>query len=452
MKTIAAISTALGNGGIGIVRMSGEDCFKILNKIFKPKSNSDIKPYTIKYGHIYEDNNIIDEVLVSYFVKPKSYTTENMCEINSHGSNVVLNKILQLCLKNGAVLAEPGEFTKKAFLNGRIDLSQAESVIDIINSKSEKERQASVNQLEGFLSKEIKKIKKDILSILTDIEASIDYPEYDIEEVTNNKAISVLNNVKDSLSKLEQTFENGKIIKNGIKTAIIGTPNVGKSSLLNAILKEDRAIVSQYEGTTRDSIEEDISVNGVPLRIVDTAGIRNTDNEIEKIGIKKSKNIADSADLIIAIFDASRKLSKDDYDIIDIIKDRKAIILINKKDIYDKKIEREKLEELNKPIIDISALNKDGINELYDEITKLFKLNEININNEVIITNIRHLDLIRRAKENVENAINTINSNMPIDIISINIKDIIDCLNSITGESTSEDIINDIFSKFCLGK
>ena len=452
MKTIAAISTALGNGGIGIVRMSGEDCFKILNKIFKPKSNSDIKPYTIKYGHIYEDNNIIDEVLVSYFVKPKSYTTENMCEINSHGSNVVLNKILQLCLKNGAVLAEPGEFTKKAFLNGRIDLSQAESVIDIINSKSEKERQASVNQLEGFLSKEIKKIKKDILSILTDIEASIDYPEYDIEEVTNNKAISVLNNVKDSLSKLEQTFENGKIIKNGIKTAIIGTPNVGKSSLLNAILKEDRAIVSQYEGTTRDSIEEDISVNGVPLRIVDTAGIRNTDNEIEKIGIKKSKNIADSADLIIAIFDASRKLSKDDYDIIDIIKDRKAIILINKKDIYDKKIERDKLEELNKPIIDISALNKDGINELYEEITKLFKLNEININNEVIITNIRHLDLIRRAKENVENAINTINSNMPIDIISINIKDIIDCLNSITGESTSEDIINDIFSKFCLGK
>ena len=452
MKTIAAISTALGNGGIGIVRMSGEDCFKILDKIFKPKSNSDIKPYTIKYGHIYEDNNIIDEVLVSYFVKPKSYTTENMCEINSHGSNVVLNKILQLCLKNGAVLAEPGEFTKKAFLNGRIDLSQAESVIDIINSKSEKERQASVNQLEGFLSKEIKKIKKDILSILTDIEASIDYPEYDIEEVTNNKAISVLNNVKDSLSKLEQTFENGKIIKNGIKTAIIGTPNVGKSSLLNAILKEDRAIVSQYEGTTRDSIEEDISVNGVPLRIVDTAGIRNTDNEIEKIGIKKSKNIADSADLIIAIFDASRKLSKDDYDIIDIIKDRKAIILINKKDIYDKKIERDKLEELNKPIIDISALNKDGINELYNEITKLFKLNEININNEVIITNIRHLDLIRRAKENVENAINTINSNMPIDIISINIKDIIDCLNSITGENTSEDIINDIFSKFCLGK
>ena len=452
MKTIAAISTALGNGGIGIVRMSGEDCFKILDKIFKPKSNSDIKPYTIKYGHIYEDNNIIDEVLVSYFIKPKSYTTENMCEINSHGSNVVLNKILQLCLKNGAVLAEPGEFTKKAFLNGRIDLSQAESVIDIINSKSEKERQASVNQLEGFLSKEIKKIKKDILSILTDIEASIDYPEYDIEEVTNNKAISVLNNVKDSLSKLEQTFENGKIIKNGIKTAIIGTPNVGKSSLLNAILKEDRAIVSQYEGTTRDSIEEDISVNGVPLRIVDTAGIRNTDNEIEKIGIKKSKNIADSADLIIAIFDASRTLSKDDYDIIDIIKDRKAIILINKKDIYDKKIERDKLEELNKPIIDISALNKDGINELYDEITKLFKLNEININNEVIITNIRHLDLIRRAKENVEIAINTINSNMPIDIISINIKDIIDCLNSITGESTSEDIINDIFSKFCLGK
>ena len=452
MKTIAAISTALGNGGIGIVRMSGDDCFEILNKIFKPKNSSEIKPYSIKYGHIYEGDNIIDEVLVSYFLKPKSYTTENMCEINSHGSNIVLNKILQLCLKNGAILAEPGEFTKKAFLNGRIDLSQAESVIDIINSKSEKERQASVNQLEGFLSKEIKNIKKDILSILTDIEASIDYPEYDIEEVTNSKAISVLNSVKDSLSKLEETFENGKIIKNGIKTAIIGTPNVGKSSLLNAILKEDRAIVSQYEGTTRDSIEEDISVDGVPLRIVDTAGIRNTDNEIEKIGIEKSRNIADGADLIVAIFDASRKLSKDDYDIIDIIKDRKAIILINKRDIEDKKIEKNKLQELNKPIIEISALNREGINDLYKEITNLFKLNEININNEVIITNIRHLDLIRRAKENAINAINTINANMPIDIISINIKDIIDCLNSITGESTSEDIINDIFSKFCLGK
>ena len=452
MKTIAAISTALGNGGIGIVRMSGEDCFEILNKIFKPKNSSEIKPYSIKYGHIYEGDNIIDEVLVSYFIKPKSYTAENMCEINSHGSNIVLNKILQLCLKNGAVLAEPGEFTKKAFLNGRIDLSQAESVIDIINSKSEKERQASVNQLEGFLSKEIKRIKNDILTILTDIEASIDYPEYDIEEVTNNKARFVLNNVKDSLCRLEESFENGKIIKNGIKTAIIGTPNVGKSSLLNAILKEDRAIVSKYEGTTRDSIEEDISVNGVPIRIVDTAGIRNTDNEIEKIGIKKSKNIADSADLIIAIFDASRKLSKDDYDIINIIKDKKAIILINKKDIKEKKIEKDKLKELNKPIVEISALNKEGINDLYTEITNLFKLNEININNEIVITNIRHLDLIRRAKENAINAINTIDANMPIDIISINIKVIIDCLNSITGENTSEDIINDIFSKFCLGK
>ena len=254
--------------------------------------------------------------------------------------------------------------------------------------------------------------------------------------------------LKDKLESFQAKGQTGR----QLRVMIVGIPNVGKSSLLNAILKEDRAIVSQYEGTTRDSIEEDISVDGVPLRIVDTAGIRNTDNEIEKIGIKKSRNIADCADLIIAIFDASRKLSKDDYDIIDIIKDRKAIILINKRDIENKKIEKNKLQELNKPIIEISALNREGINDLYKEITNLFKLNEININNEVIITNIRHLDLIRRAKENVINAINTINSNMPIDIISINIKDIIDCLNSITGESTSEDIINDIFSKFCLGK
>lgn len=452
MKTIAAISTATGNGGIGIVRLSGENAFSILEKVFVPKNSSTIKPYTIKYGHIVDKGEIIDEVLVSYFVAPKSYTTEDMCEINSHGSFVVLNRILNLCLKNGATLAEPGEFTKRAFLNGRIDLSQAESVMDIIHAKSEKERQAAVNQLDGYLSNEIHQIKKKVLDLLSDIEATIDYPEYDIEEVTNQKALKALDTIEQSLNQLEQSFQNGKLIKNGIKTAIIGKPNVGKSSLLNMILKEDRAIVSQYEGTTRDSIEEDISVNGIPIRIIDTAGIRHADDEIEKIGIEKAKEIADSADLIIALFDYARPLSNEDKEIIQLIRNKKAILVCNKADKKNQKFQKEILEELQKPMIDMSIIEKKGIHELYDQITKMFRLNDINVNDEVVITNIRHVNLIREAEKNLKEARKTIQNNMPIDIISINIKEIIEALNAITGENATEDIIQDIFRKFCLGK
>lgn len=455
MSTIAAISTSPGIGGIGIVRMSGEECFEILNKIFKPKTNSDIKAYTMKYGNIInpKTNEIIDEVLVSYFISPKSYTTENMCEINSHGSQVVMKKILELCLENGANLAEPGEFTKKAFLNGRIDLSQAEAVIDLINSKTEKEAESSIKQLEGFLSKEILKIKKDILDLLTEIEVSIDYPEYDdIEEVTNNKAIEKLNNIKNALENLENSYKNGKIIREGIKTAIIGTPNAGKSSLLNAILKEDRAIVTEYEGTTRDTIEEYISVYGIPLKIIDTAGIRNAKDEVEKIGIEKSREIANSSDLIIAIFDSSKKLSSEDLEILELVKDKNTIIVINKIDLGKIEIELDKIKNINKPIIKISAKNKEGIENLYEQIKDLFSLNDINIGDENIITNVRHLELIKRARQSALNAIDTINNQLPIDIISINIKDIIEALNTITGENATEDLINDIFSKFCLGK
>lgn len=288
MSTIAAISTAPGIGGIGIVRMSGEDCFKILEKIFKaknPEKIEEIKGYTIKYGNIIDPktNKNIDEVLVSYFKKPKSYTTENMCEISSHGGIVVVRKILEVCLKNGAKLAEPGEFTKLAFLNGRIDLSQVESIIDIINAKTEKELKASMDQLEGNLSKSIGKIKKQVVDLLVDIEASIDYPEYDVEEVTEEKAKNKLEEIKKELENLYNTFENGKIVKEGIKVAIIGRPNSGKSSLLNSILNEDRAIVTEIEGTTRDTIEEFVSIKGIPFKMIDTAGIRDADNEVEKI-------------------------------------------------------------------------------------------------------------------------------------------------------------------------
>lgn len=288
MSTIAAISTAPGIGGIGIVRMSGKDCFKILDKIFKaknPEKIENIKGYSIKYGNIIdpETNKNVDEVLVSYFKNPKSYTTEDMCEINSHGGIIVVRKILELCLKNGARLAEAGEFTKLAFLNGRIDLSQVESIIDIINAKTEKELKASMNQLEGNLSKKLKKIKEKILDLLVDIEASIDYPEYDVEEVTEEKAKKSLEQIENDINELYKSFENGKIIKEGIKIAIIGRPNSGKSSLLNSMLNEDRAIVTEIEGTTRDTIEEFVSIKGIPFKIIDTAGIREADNEVEKI-------------------------------------------------------------------------------------------------------------------------------------------------------------------------
>ena len=453
MSTIVAISTAPGIGGIGIIRMSGKNCFDILDKIFIPKQKEkNIKGYNIKYGNIVENEKNIDEVLVSYFVGPKSYTTENMCEINSHGGNIVMKKILELCLKNGAQMAEPGEFTKRAFLNGRIDLTQAESVIDIINSKTEKEAQSSINQLEGFLSNKIKEIKQDILSIMVDIEASIDYPEYDIEEVTNKKALESLNNIKIKLIELSNSFENGKILKNGIKTAIIGSPNAGKSSLLNAVLKEDRAIVTEYAGTTRDTIEEFISINGIPLKIIDTAGIRQTDDAVEQIGIKKSRKIAEDSELIIAIFDVSKKLEEEDKEILKLIKEKKAIIILNKIDLVENVQIQEEIKQSGKDIIMISALKKQGINELYSKISKMYQINELNLENDTIITNSRHKNLIDQALLNLNKSIESINNNMPIDICAINIKEILETLGKITGESVSEDIIKEIFSKFCLGK
>ncbi len=436
--------------------MSGEKCFEILDKIFEPKNKEPIekiKGYTIKYGNIVEKGKIIDEVLVSYFKAPKSYTTENMCEINSHGGNIIVKKILELCLNNGAELAEAGEFTKRAFLNGRIDLLQAESVIDIINAKSEREAKTGIQQLEGFLSNEIGKIKKDIMDVMINIEVAIDYPEYDIDDVTINQINDMLNVVENKLQKLEKSFDNGKIIKEGIKTAIIGKPNAGKSSLLNAILKEDRAIVTEYEGTTRDTIEEFVNINGIPLKLVDTAGIREAEDAVEKIGIIKSREVAQDADLVIAIFDASKSLGKEDLEILELIKNKKAIILLNKIDLDSKIDENEiNIKAANSKVIKISALNKVGIDQLYDEITKMFNLSEINLDQEVVITNIRHKNLIDKAIQSTKKAKQTVKDKMPLDIIAIFIKDILEDLGNITGEVVTEDIINEIFSKFCLGK
>ena len=437
--------------------MSGDNCFDILNKIFNPKNKQnieEIKGYTIKYGYIVDnENNIIDEVLVSYFKAPKSYTTENMCEINTHGGIIILRKILELCLKNGAELAEPGEFTKRAFLNGRIDLLQAESVVDIINAKSDKEAKASINQLEGNLSKKIKEIKQKILDVMVNVEVAIDYPEYDVEDATNEQMQNMLNEVKSDLLKLEKSFDNGKMIKKGIKTAIIGKPNAGKSSLLNAILDEERAIVTDIEGTTRDTIEEFVTINGIPLNLIDTAGIRNTENEVEKIGVVKSKKIAEEADLIIAILDSSKDLTNEDKEILEIIKNKKVIIVLNKNDLETKIDENNNLlKEVTNYIVKISALKKEGIEDLYNKISEMFNLNEINVDNEIVITNLRHKNLISKAIENVNKAKETLENSMPSDIIAIFIKDILESLGEITGEEVTENIINEIFSKFCLGK
>jgi len=453
-KTIAAISTAPGIGGIGIVRMSGENCFEILNKIFKPKNPykiEEISGYTIKYGFIVDNEEIIDEVLVSYFKAPKSYTAENMCEINSHGGIVVMNKILDLCIKNGADMAEPGEFTKRAFLNGRVDLSQAEAVIDLINAKTDKEAKISVEQLEGSLSEKIEKIRKMMISVMADIEATIDYPEYDLEEVTNGQIMKILDQVDNMLDELEKSFKNGKILREGISTAIIGRPNAGKSSLLNVILNEERAIVTDIEGTTRDTIEEYISIEGVPLKIIDTAGIRNSADEVEKIGVNKAIEIAKNSDIVIAIFDSSKELNEEDEKILDLVKDKNSIILLNKIDLKQV-VSKKDFEKYGKPIVEISTKTRTGVEKLYKEISNQFKLNEIANDGETIVTNVRHKNIILNARKNVTMARETIKNNMPIDIISTNLKEVLEELGKITGETVTEDVINEIFSKFCLGK
>ncbi len=449
METIAAISTPIGSGGIGIIRISGDKAIEIINKVFVPFKKGEFKPFAMRLGNIInEDKDVIDQVLVSYFKAPKSYTGEDVCEINCHGGNVSIQRILEIVLQNGAVLATGGEFTKRAFLNGKLDLTQAEAVADIINSKSERENKNSLKQLQGRLGEEIKSIKDEIINLLSDIEANIDYPEYeDIEDVRRERINKTILTQIAKLKTLEDTFENGKILKDGILTTIIGKPNVGKSSLLNILVKEERAIVTDIPGTTRDTIEECINLKGITLRIVDTAGIRKTDDLVENIGVEKSKKMISEAELILFIIDASEKITEEELELYDTIKTKPHIIIKNKIDLED--VNKNTFDEQT---IDISAKKYTGIDRLEDRIIEIFNLQKLENENDMIVTNIRHKDLIKKAIERLEKTMQDVSIGIPVDMVSINIQDAIASLAEITGESVNESVLNKIFEKFCVGK
>ena len=453
--TIAAISTAIGEGGIAIIRISGEKAKEIANNIFEAKNKKpilDMKSYTMKYGYIIDENkNHIDEVIISYMKGPRSFTAEDTIEINCHGGVVATNKVLETVIRQGARLAEPGEFTKRAFLNGRIDLSQAEAVIDIITSKTELSMKSALMQSEGVISKEIRALRDKIISIIAHIEATVDYPEDDLEEVTADEAIKDLQNINEEIKRLIDTSEEGKILREGLSTVIVGKPNVGKSSLLNALTKENRAIVTDVPGTTRDVIEEYISVAGVPIKVIDTAGIRETEDIVEKIGVEKSREKISDADLVILMLDSNSGLSEEDKEIINHVRDKKYMVLLNKSDL-DNNLTEEDLNFLEcDNVFKISAKTGSGIDVVKSKIRDLFFKGEITTNN-VIVTNTRHKEALFRAYDSINSAIEALKNTFAIDLASIDIRNAWTFLGEITGDSLEENIIDKIFKDFCLGK
>lgn len=454
--TIAAVATSIGDSGISIIRVSGENALKIVSRIFKGKINKsidDIKTYTMRYGYIvdFKNGDILDEVIVSFMKAPKSYTAEDVVEINCHGGIMSVNKVLNEVVKSGARIAEPGEFTKRAFLNGRIDLSQAEAVIDIIRSKTELGMKSALMQAEGRISKEINIIRNKLLEIIAHIEATVDFPEDDLEEITNEKVQVELKDIISRISYLIETANEGKILREGLNTVIVGKPNVGKSSLLNALLMESRAIVTEVPGTTRDIIEEYINIDGIPVKIIDTAGIRKTEDIVEKIGVEKSKKKIENADLTILMIDASSELDEEDKFIIDFIKNKKTVVLLNKQDkgvIIDKKIFYEQNFD---NVYYTSTKSGYGIESLKSAIKNLFFNGEVKIN-EFMISNSRHIEALILAKKHCEQSLSVLNDVSAIDLASIDIRNAWTSLGEITGDTLQEDLIDKIFSEFCIGK
>ncbi len=448
--TIAAIATAVGVSAINIIKISGPDSLNIVNKIFKGKDLTKVLSHTINYGFIIDKEEKIDEVLVSVFLPPKSYTGEIVVEINSHGGISVTNKILELLLNNGCRLAEPGEFLKRAFLNGKKDLLEAESISDLINAENDNARKMSMKGVTGELSNMIKSLREKLLNIIANIEVNIDYPEYeDAIKYTNDLLKDNIKEIKERLTKILEESETGKIIKNGLKVGIVGKPNVGKSSLLNKLLKEDKAIVTDIEGTTRDIVEGKIIIDGTEINLIDTAGIRETNNIVEQIGVEKSKNIIEESDLIIAIFDGSKELTEEDKEILNRIKEKKSIIVINKIDL------KELLDEKNLPnknIIKVSIKNDININEILNKISEMFKLKEIKTKDYTYLSNARQISLIKKCLDLAKEIEEENNKGIEVDLIQIDIQTLWETLGEIIGSSYKEELLDEIFSKFCLGK
>ncbi len=454
--TIAAIATGLSNAGISIVRISGDQAFAVIDKIFQTKSKakrlSEMESHTVHYGHIVDGKEIIDEVMVIIMRAPRSYTMEDSIEIDCHGGITVTKKVLETVLRAGARIAEPGEFTKRAFLNGRIDLSQAEAVIDIIHANNELALKNSMKQLKGNVFHKVKEVRQSILLDTAYIEAALDDPEHISLEGFSNKLKVNVDGCIQGLSELINTSENGRMIKEGIRTVILGRPNAGKSSLLNLMVGEERAIVTDIAGTTRDTIEETVLLNGLCLNLIDTAGIRETSDLVEKLGVEKSLKSAKEADLIIYVIDASTPLNQDDEEMIDFIKERKSIVLLNKSDL-DTVIEEEELSNLTKkPILKISAINQMGVKELEQKITEMFFEGNISFNDDIYITNVRHKNALIEAKNSLEQVMISIENNMPEDFFSIDLMNAYEILGTILGEAVDEDLVNTIFKEFCMGK
>lgn len=453
--TIAAISTPPGEGGISIVRVSGDQAVSIVKKVFKGKDLNKVASHTINYGHIVDPQtgDLVDEVMVSVMRAPKTYTREDVLEVNTHGGIVPTNKVLQLLIGAGARMAEPGEFTKRAFLNGRLDLTQAESVMDLIRAKTDKAMQVAVNQLDGNLEHLINNLRQEILDVLAQVEVNIDYPEYDTEQMTTKMLLEKAQTVGKSIDQLLKTADSGEILQHGLATAIIGKPNVGKSSLLNRLLDEDKAIVTDVAGTTRDVVEQYVNIDGVPLKLIDTAGIRDTEDKVEKIGVERSKKAIDSADLIILVLDSSRPLEEDDLQLLDATADKRRIVIFNKNDLmpvlHPLDVKQLKSDDI---ILQTSAVQNDGIDKIKDTISKLFNAGIEDNSSNVIITSARQAGLLRQAKQSLKDVVSGIEAGMPIDLVQIDMTNCWDKLGEITGDSYPDELITELFSQFCLGK